>query len=873
MKRKYSRAGLRLLFALLWSFPVFGQATSLQPGRIVVREIPAVDAPKLFNGADGFILEVADDIVEVELRLSTAPPESNLALHARFGQDVMRASNGSLVLDYTSNDPGGTERILINENSVPPLQPGRYYVAIEAGSRNPQTFAFLETSVKQRSGSANLETISSTNFETFSAEGWTRNYPGPEPFIDGSTLGDQTSVLQAVRLPDRSRALQIVTQGNDFFVAPPEYLGNLSLLGTQMRLEFDVKYESVNPAQTEVEVRLLGPGGAYRWIGPKPNDLFQHIVVIVEPSLWLRLGGTGTFAQTLANVQRIEIRADYGEADAKTTIDNVVMLGKAEAPILPAKTEFSSDAGGWIPNVPDAPYLQPRINGATQGDYRTSRNGIRWLGTDGNPGGHLRVEDFEDVNRDSLIAPSNYLGNWAALGQQARIEFDRRHTSNGAASRGVEMRIVGFGAAYAWVGPVPTRNWTHYTAPLQPENWALVAGEGTFAEVLRAVQRVEVTMDEVAGPEISGIDNFQIVVPAAVDPQLSADPQSLVFNTTQGTGTPTPKIVSLSSNSVQLQWFAAASSDAPWIQLSRPDGLTPGEVAVTASPNGLSVGVHRGYVEFAWLGSTSTVRVPVSLNIVSATGPLISQGGVVNAANYKANNQPGGELTGGMFIAVFGQRLADRTELAAAIPLPSSLGGASLSIGGIPAPMVFASDKQLVAVVPQSLTQQPGTAQNVTEADVVIVRGQETSPAERVVLAPVRPVLFSQDQSGTGPGAIQNVLGGGQVQLNTFDDPARPLETITVYGTGFGATQTAVPDGSAATSANSLKGSVRLTAGGVDAQVLYGGLSGLPHLYQINATLAADTPLGCEVPVKVIVDGVESNVVTAAVTRNGEACQ
>jgi len=41
----------------------------------------------------------------------------------------------------------------------------------------------------------------------------------------------------------------------------------------------------------------------------------------------------------------------------------------------------------------------------------------------------------------------------------------------------------------------------------------------------------------------------------------------------------------------------------------------------------------------------------------------------------------------------------------------------------------------------------------------------------------------------------------------------------------------------------------------------------------VNATLGADTPLGCEVPVQVIVDGVESNEVTASVTRNGEPCQ
>jgi uncharacterized protein (TIGR03437 family) len=47
----------------------------------------------------------------------------------------------------------------------------------------------------------------------------------------------------------------------------------------------------------------------------------------------------------------------------------------------------------------------------------------------------------------------------------------------------------------------------------------------------------------------------------------------------------------------------------------------------------------------------------------------------------------------------------------------------------------------------------------------------------------------------------------------------------------------------------------------------------LPHLYQVNATLAADTPIGCDIPVQVIVDGIESNTVIASVTRNGEPCR
>ncbi|MEZ5363120.1 MAG: hypothetical protein R2748_12455 [Bryobacterales bacterium] len=87
---------------------------------------------------------------------------------------------------------------------------------------------------------------------------------------------------------------------------------------------------------------------------------------------------------------------------------------------------FNQNLEGWVPNVPDAPYLQPRISGATLGRYNTARNGLRYLGTDGNPGGFLRLRDLDgDINRDAVVAPSKVswrLGCARAAG--AHIEFD-----------------------------------------------------------------------------------------------------------------------------------------------------------------------------------------------------------------------------------------------------------------------------------------------------------------------------------------------------------------------------------------------------------------------------------------------------------------
>jgi uncharacterized protein (TIGR03437 family) len=195
-------------------------------------------------------------------------------------------------------------------------------------------------------------------------------------------------------------------------------------------------------------------------------------------------------------------------------------------------------------------------------------------------------------------------------------------------------------------------------------------------------------------------------------------------------------------------------------------------------------------------------------------------------------------------------------------------------MGGLEAPIVFISPTQLVAVVPQALTQGEPLSQALNSAEVTVRRGQETSPAEKVRLVAVRPLLFSQNQQGTGLGAIQNVVSPGVVQLNDFDHPARPSQAVQIFATGLGPTQVAIPDGQPATSINRITGEAQVSIGGIQEEPLFAGLSpGSPHLYQVNAIVPADSPFGCSVPVQVTVDGVVSNEVTMAVTANGEPCR
>src|SRR5258708_1004448 len=79
-----------------------------------------------------------------------------------------------------------------------------------------------------------------------------------------------------------------------------------------------------------------------------------------------------------------------------------------------------------------------------------------------------------------------------------------------------------------------------------------------------------------------------------------------------------------------------------------------------------------------------------------AQTPQIASGGIVNAASWSSPVAPGA------LIAIFGTNLANR-EQSASTPLPFTLGGTSLAINGIPAPLAFVSPGQINAQVPSSL--------------------------------------------------------------------------------------------------------------------------------------------------------------------------
>ncbi|HXE74302.1 MAG TPA: SBBP repeat-containing protein [Candidatus Xenobia bacterium] len=249
---------------------------------------------------------------------------------------------------------------------------------------------------------------------------------------------------------------------------------------------------------------------------------------------------------------------------------------------------------------------------------------------------------------------------------------------------------------------------------------------------------------------------------------------------------------------------------------------------------------------------------------ISATMPDINTNGAVNAASFA----PGVGVAAGSITAVFGVNLASSTAIAGSLPLPTTLGGATMQFNtNVNVPKFFASASQVNIQVPWSLAGQSSASLTDT------VNGL-TSPAESVSLATFAPGLFSTSQNGMGQGAIliANTPNlAAPMDMFPGSRPAvRGVDFLEIYWTGGGPV-TNQPATGAAASANPLSVTTTtptLTIGGVATPVLFSGLApGFVGLYVVTCQVQAGTPVGDAVPVVLTIGGVQSNTVTIAISQ------
>jgi minor extracellular serine protease Vpr len=236
------------------------------------------------------------------------------------------------------------------------------------------------------------------------------------------------------------------------------------------------------------------------------------------------------------------------------------------------------------------------------------------------------------------------------------------------------------------------------------------------------------------------------------------------------------------------------------------------------------------------------------LTVLLFCGGLNAQVAIVNNASFRGD-QP---VAAGSWVAAFGSFSGVSTTTAAAFPLPKTLGGVKVTVGGVDSALYDVRSSQLTFLIPYSVT--PGLQA------VTITTGSTTVTGSVRVISSA-PGLFTKDTQVPPKGAVRNQDGATE---NSSSAPAKRGEIISIYATGPGALSTTVQDGAApgATPLVTTKSTPQVFIGGVEAQVQFSGLNpDAPGLWQINVVVPNQSFISGRVPVQVFMDGVDSNEV------------
>lgn len=218
-----------------------------------------------------------------------------------------------------------------------------------------------------------------------------------------------------------------------------------------------------------------------------------------------------------------------------------------------------------------------------------------------------------------------------------------------------------------------------------------------------------------------------------------------------------------------------------------------------------------------------------------------------------ASFQPG--VAPNTWVSILGASLAATTRTwqagdFAGGRLPTTLDGVSVTVNGKPAYVGYVSPKQLNILIPVDNTTGPVPVQvsnnGLTSASVMVPM-QPLSPAFFTIGgAKYVAALHSDGKSIVGPTTL----------FPNASTPAKPGEVVVIYGTGFGPTDPAIPDGLLVNAPAALVSTPTITIGGTAAQVIFAGLTGA-GLYQFNVTVPGSTPNG-DAPIAASIGGATS---------------
>jgi uncharacterized protein (TIGR03437 family) len=266
------------------------------------------------------------------------------------------------------------------------------------------------------------------------------------------------------------------------------------------------------------------------------------------------------------------------------------------------------------------------------------------------------------------------------------------------------------------------------------------------------------------------------------------------------------------------------------VSLSVTLGTTPGPITITASSNGVSNVV---FTVTAQASDTPSIAGIVSAGLSVPVVSAISSNAIVTI--FGSNFAPAGTAQGGSLLN--GQ-------------LATNVAGVCVEFGNVRAPIFSVYPTQINVQVP---TVAAGNVAVQVIANCDTAQAASSAPTN-VVAQPTAPEFFYfvTNTNGTDPIAAVNSLTGayigapGLLPGATFT-PAQPGDYITLFATGFGATDPSFPPGVLPSGTPTVTAPFTIQFGGQTldpSNILYVGLSQFAGLYQVNIKVPANMPDG-----------------------------
>jgi uncharacterized protein (TIGR03437 family) len=562
------------------------------------------------------------------------------------------------------------------------------------------------------------------------------------------------------------------------------------------------------------------------------SDIGNHRVLVWKDSTAFRNGDPADLA--------------IGQPDLRTAIANV----DTQAGFTPSRTSLSSPAGLALNPYDGTLYV------ADSGNNRVLRY-------------PRPVDQTGRITPDAVIGQADFTSNTSAAVTAASLNVPtglafagdgHLFVADTANNRVLEFpNGAGTGSAAVRVYGQP--NMTSSIKPTHPTPQTLAAPRGLFVDAASnlyvadtGANRVMLFANTQDAPPYSAVAAY--VVSGVFDGPIDIAPDSsgTIFIADAGNN----RILALSS---------PISITGPTVigVIGQPDGK--GSTANWNAGNGLSsadslyspIGLYIDRQDTLYVGDAGNNRL---LHFLKAAT-------VVNAASLQ-NGAPVGR---GGLATLSGAALASESANAATNQWPTVLANRKVVVNDeVETPLSLVSPLQVNF-------QAPSAAPLGTQR--VAVRTADTGEliaGGNILIASVAPALFTASQNGAGAGVILNQDG----TTNSPSNPAATGSSITLFGTGQGQVSPAVSDGTAAPGSPiastvavptadgrtcvTVQPSVCVAIGSGFGTVQSSGLApGYIGLWQIKVTIPQGIAVGGAVPLRVVLGGTPSNIVTVAV--------